>query len=83
MRRVMDAGVAGAPYASPVLRRVLLPGVVAPDPNLLRGREGSAITGVCRDRCAAQGVPWFDVAAGFHTRAPPGVVCEKDLEEKA
>lgn len=86
MRRVIAAGVFGGPYGSPVLRRLLLPGAAA-DPNLPRGRNGSSITMVCGCRCrcccAAQGVPWFDVAAGFHTRAPPGVACAKDLEYTA
>jgi len=44
--------------------------------------SGSSTTRVCGRGCgrrAAHGVPWFDVAAGFHTRAPPGVACAKDL----
>lgn len=80
IRRVISAGVPGPRLKGPPGLRLPLIGV-APDPNppTLARRTGSATTSVRGCRGAAHGVPWLEVAACFHTRAPPGVACANEL----
>ena len=73
--RVCSAGI---PTSSSFLLGVLPQGPLRP--SLLSGRA-FCLTGV--ERCCAlpaQGVPWVDDVARFHTRAPPGVPSANDLK---